>query len=126
MDAMEKVLNEYRASLPQKRDTISIMLNSMLRDLDSEQKTGKLSSLDWGLFFGLLEKLSASADSYELTKLANHTKKLNVKLKDSKNYSSMPDLKKWISKWSIEFDEIISAETSKINLKGHNKKRSIA
>lgn len=102
MDALEQLKLEYVASLPQKLDTITITINSILKAVKEK------SNADWRTLEHLVHKFAGSSGTYGFMELSIHAKALEdcISTNDLQSRSELEQIR-FLKDWNKNFESMI-------------------
>lgn len=102
IDPLEKLKQEYAASLPQKKDSIAITVQAVMRAIQAKE------NLDWTTLSSLVHKFAGSSGTYGFMDLSNLARDLELKIDDG-TLDKMKDkeISFYLAGWLTQFTKMI-------------------
>lgn len=105
MDFMDKLIQEYVESFPQKKESFTLIVNSLIRSIEANQIQ------DWKTLETLTHKFAGSSGTYGFSDLSAHAKYLELEISDDK-LSKLAKKKPeacvaFLNKWLVRFETLM-------------------
>ncbi len=107
MDMLEKLKAEYRASLPQKLDTIRITVAAVLRSLESKKKP------DWENLEFIIHKFAGSSGTYGFKEMSAHARSLEERISENIFATKTPaENHDWLTNWLEQLETFMEKKAA--------------